>query len=488
MVDQLLRIGDPGARAPALLLQASIALWSEANADAAQVLRNAFEELSPTQPDAAAVIGIQLATLLAGLGKLHEATVVSSQVRGLPFSDPTLRLAAQCDFARASLLVGDRQPFDEFSGEMSPAELQELVAGPGTEMLYPLAQTWVFVEQFGLARRMLEAQVGFGRLKSAASALPWPMFILADLEWRVGNFADAKVYADEALALAEVTGVERLNAFGHAGRARVSAIEGDEQGCRVHARIATELAATLGQRPVEGYVNHALGLFELGRGHWTEAAEHLERNLELEAWTGLGSPAVVPWKADYVEALAQAGQSRQAWRVLEDLERQAHAVGCTSAMAAARRCRTLLGEDLADDLGEAAIAASEGFPIEQARAHLILGERLRRERRVAEARGHLRTAVQTFVRCGASPWAARAERELVAAGGRPRHGPALGQSLTHQELQISRLATEGATNKEIAAALFISQKTVEYHLQKVFSKLGAPNRTQAARLLAARDA
>jgi DNA-binding CsgD family transcriptional regulator len=169
--------------------------------------------------------------------------------------------------------------------------------------------------------------------------------------------------------------------------------------------------------------------------------------------------------------------------MLNDLERQGRAAGSPWAQAVSLRCRAILNDEDWETLGNQAITDLEGLPLDQGRAHLIVGERLRRVRQPNDARRHLRSAGQLFASCGATPWAARAERELNAAGGTSPRRRTSGQVLTNQELQVCRLAAEGATNKEIAAALFISQKTVEYHLQKAFSKLGATNRTQAARML-----
>jgi DNA-binding NarL/FixJ family response regulator len=122
--------------------------------------------------------------------------------------------------------------------------------------------------------------------------------------------------------------------------------------------------------------------------------------------------------------------------------------------------------------------------LELARTHLLYGEWLRRERRRVDARDHLRTALEAFTEMGAEAFATRAEREMLATGERARKR-ALNtrDELTPQEVQISRLVAEGHTNREIAAQLFISPSTVEYHLHKMFRKLRVKSRTQLARRL-----
>jgi DNA-binding CsgD family transcriptional regulator len=147
------------------------------------------------------------------------------------------------------------------------------------------------------------------------------------------------------------------------------------------------------------------------------------------------------------------------------------------------RCRALLDGD--DDLFRAALALHEEDtrPFDVARTQLLYGEWLRRDKRKADARAQLRVALETFERIGAAPWAERAKMELTATGtvGRAaEHGPSA--SLTPQESQIVRLAAQGLSNKDIAAQLFLSARTVGHHLYKAYPKLGVVSRSELADL------
>ena len=150
------------------------------------------------------------------------------------------------------------------------------------------------------------------------------------------------------------------------------------------------------------------------------------------------------------------------------------------------RCRGLLadGPD-ADGHFEDALTlhGAGGRPFDAARTGLLYGEALRRRRRRAEARSHLRTALEAFERLGAAPWAERARAELRASGETARkRDPSSRAQLTPQELQIARFVGQGATNREIAAQLFLSPRTVDHHLRNVFAKLGISSRAELIRL------
>jgi DNA-binding CsgD family transcriptional regulator len=153
-------------------------------------------------------------------------------------------------------------------------------------------------------------------------------------------------------------------------------------------------------------------------------------------------------------------------------------------VAVLARCRALVGDGDVREQFETALALDASLsPFQQARTELLYGEWLRRERQLRDARRHLRRAAELFRRVGAPPWEQRAEAELRATGERTRRrDPSTLDRLTPQELQVAGYVAAGMTNRQIAAQLYLSPRTIDYHLRKVFSKLGVASRTELARM------
>jgi DNA-binding CsgD family transcriptional regulator len=187
---------------------------------------------------------------------------------------------------------------------------------------------------------------------------------------------------------------------------------------------------------------------------------------------------------ELAEAASRTGDRALLESALEWLSERTGVISSEWAKGIEARVRALLSEgEVAESLYGESIVHLSGprVRLELARTHLLYGEWLRRERRRLDARKHLRTALEAFTSMGAEAFAGRAERELLATGehARKRTVDTLDQ-LTPQEERVARLAAKGATNREIAAQLFISPSTVEYHLRKAFRKLDVKSRTQLA--------
>ena len=184
---------------------------------------------------------------------------------------------------------------------------------------------------------------------------------------------------------------------------------------------------------------------------------------------------------DLIEAAARCDELLVAQQALNRLKERAEASGAPWGLGWLARSQALLAGDAAEPLYRQAIDHLEQTAVlpEIARTRLLYGEWLRRQRCRRDARARLRTAYDMFTQMGAGGFASRASAELAATGERPRRrSPETVQTLTSQEAQVARLVAEGGTNRDVAAELFISPATVEYHLRKVYQKLQVTSRTQ----------
>jgi DNA-binding CsgD family transcriptional regulator len=187
---------------------------------------------------------------------------------------------------------------------------------------------------------------------------------------------------------------------------------------------------------------------------------------------------------DVVEAAARANQLEEAADHLARFQEWVEQFPTPARSSLLARCQALAAESDAEPRFMRSIELAEALsPLERARSELLYGEWLRRERRRVDARAHLRTALELFQRLSLPPWEERARAELRASGETARRrDPSSRDQLTPQELQIAHLVTEGMTNREIGAQLFLSPRTIDYHLRKVFAKLQIASRTDLARM------
>ena len=191
-----------------------------------------------------------------------------------------------------------------------------------------------------------------------------------------------------------------------------------------------------------------------------------------------GLPAVT----DAVEAAVRAGRQAEAAGRLVMVHDWVAMAPTQARRALLARCQALVGErDPGEAFAEACELASALSPLQRARTELLYGEWLRRERQRSGARVHLHAALELFQRLGAVPWSERAEAELRATGETARRRDTSAAQLSSQEFQIAGLVAEGLTNRDIAAQLYLSPRTIDYHLRKVFSKLGIGSRTELIR-------
>ena len=346
----------------------------------------------------------------------------------------------------------------------------------------------LFLREAGTERSLLEPVLRTARARTAVGALPFILNLVARDQATTDRWALAEATYQEATGLARESGQQAELTFGLAGLAWLQARRGREQECRRCAAEALRLAAELGMRLHEVWATTALGELELGLGDAAQAAGHFERVQRLLADLGITDVDLSPG-ADLADAYLRLGRHEEAQRVAAQFAAAADAKGQPWSLARAFRCRGLLAADggFAEAFEQALVQhAMTPDSFEAARTRLAYGERLRRSRNRVLAREQLRAAAEVFERLDAQPWASRARAELTATGEtrRPRD-PSTLEELTPQELQIAVLLTSGRTTREAAAALFLSPKTVEYHLRHVYQKLGIHSREELGRRLAA---
>lgn len=304
-----------------------------------------------------------------------------------------------------------------------------------------------------------------------------------------GEWTAARASAMEGLKLAHDMGQSRRAAFLSSLLAMLAACIGDEGECQAWLSEYLRLDGNISA--VRNHEDHYLALVDLSHGQFSRARERLV-GLKQRWWNDGTEFTFLP---DLAEAGIRSGDPDHAYQALASFEVWLNLTSQPWAHAVAHRCRALLSDDAhAEPHYCAAVAGhqDDGRPFEQARTHLLYGEWLRRRRRRSDARLHLTTAYQIFVKLGARTWVQRAATELVAAGtapfGHPAQPTGVLSRLTTQELQVAQLAAGGLSNRDIAAQLFLSPRTVGYHLYKAYPKLGIGSRTELARLLATEQA
>jgi len=321
--------------------------------------------------------------------------------------------------------------------------------------------------------QLANAVVRKARYAGALAVLPPALVYRAGVHVQAGEFATAATLIEEANSIAAATGYTPLK-YHSLSLACWRGIPADAAGL-IEAAVADGTAR--GEGRVLGAIGcltailyNGLGRYEEAFAAAREACEHEDRG--IYGWCLI----------ELVEAAARTGEQQVAAEAVQRLEERAGASGTDWGLGTLARAQALLAEDeRADSLFNEAIErlARTRIVVHHARSHLVYGEWLRRVNRRGDARRHLSEAHQMFTRMGAQAFAGRARRELVATGEKVRKQPVVaGAELTAQETQIARLAGDGLTNHEIGAQLFISAHTVEWHLRKVFAKLGITSRRQ----------
>jgi DNA-binding CsgD family transcriptional regulator len=443
-----------------------------------------------------------------GAAPERAAAMLAEAALACLYAGDPVRMLAAAEQARAAL-AADSSPRARFLVAMS-AGMAAILGGDaaaGAEALHEavaLAEgtaclredlrliPWLtlgpmFLRQTGAGRPLLEHAVRMARRRAAVGALPFVLNLIARDQAASDRWAAAGATYQEAIELARESGQQAELTFGLAGLAWLQARRGREHESRACAAEALSLSHELGMGIHEIWVTAALGELELGLGNTVRAGEHFERQERLLRERAITDADLSP-AADLTDVYLRVGREEEARRAAAACMAAASAKGQPWPLARALRCQGLLAPDASfAQHFEQALRLHEQTPdgFEAGRTRLAYGERLRRARNRMLARDQLRAAADIFEDLDARPWAARAAAELAATGEtrRPRD-PSTIEELTPQELRIALLLAAGRTTRETAAALFLSPKTVEYHLRHVYQKLGIHSREELEQALA----
>jgi DNA-binding CsgD family transcriptional regulator len=474
-------VSEPRLRANVAHLRGVIELRRGVPANAFTILAAGSAEVAPVDP-------------VKALAMLLPASEAASYA-----GDVTLTIEAA---RRAAALPRGQQRIDQFTLDMlvGIGSLLEGDTARGAPLLREattLAQTFDDPSRLGYAgaaARYLGDDTAthdfYARAVARARAtgelvlLPYLLESLAVAEVAAGRYAAATASASEGLRLARETGQESSVCQNLSTLALLAAMQGRQDACRSYAAEALERAVPRGLRLQAASANWALALLDLASSRPSEA---LARLTTLASGSETGHPVIALLSVpDLIEAAVRANQTERGQTALAGFEQWAAHTAPPWALALVPRCRGLLSAGAAADRHFAEALRLHGpssRPFDRARTQLLYGEALRRARRRVDAREHLRAAFTTFEQLGASPWAERARTELRVSGETARQrNPSTLDQLTPQELQIVRFVGEGATNRDVAAQLFLSPRTIDYHLRQVFTKLGISSRAELIRL------
>ena len=476
---------DPDLRSAIDLEQCRLQLWTQPPAHIRERLARLAADVENRQPHLAA--DMLLAAAQASLLVYDAANALDSSVRAEQLAMGNARLVAKAAVTQALAYTQIGRPVEaEALLTTARTELEREDGLSVDQLVLNAGLCYMALERFSDARVLIERVVAVARAASAAGLLAVQLPWLAALGILDGKWSAALADADEAVRLCEETGWEGYRISAAIARARIHAYLGRPESSEL-VDSARRSAEAFGEHQIAAIAVASLGVLHLGRGEHSEAVAALE---EAMALTGRDAPPQLRGQLlpDLVEAYARAGRTASAQASLAELQQLRSAQQRASWQARIARCRALLGDGDLDNLQAEALSwhAKAAMPFELARTQLCFAELLRRRRRRADARNLLRKALDGFEALGCAPWAERTRQELAATGmtvaTRASTSP-LAQ-LTAQELQVALAVAKGLTNQEVAATLFLSVKTVEYHLSNVYRKLAVRSRAQLVRKVA----
>jgi DNA-binding CsgD family transcriptional regulator len=474
--------GDPALLARVATLRGQVQLRAGLLSEAVGTLCDGADLVAGTDGQAALEM-LYTATEAAGdAGDAHVVLGIAARARRIDPPTAQARLLHDWLTGVADILSGDV--------DRGGATLRAAADDPAR----PDTPRWLMWEAYGAMYlgdvdrmiRLFGTAARRARAEGSLEDLPLVLHGVSVAETIRGRYPDAGAAADEGLRLARETGQESTECLNLAALTVLAALRSDERRCREYADSALALGVPRRFGLAVGRTQWALAVLDLGAGRPAAALPRLRAI--AEAAPGSGHFLIALYATpDLVEAAVRCGDLETARQAVAKLEVLVANSPDPSSGAWLARCQGLLAEPVpaVKHLREALRLYDLGQErFERARTELLLGTALRRAKRRTEAREALRSALATFDVLDARDWAGHTRRELRALGEAPASARRVGLTgLTPQELQIARLVSDGASNREIAAQLFLSPRTVEYHLYKLYPKLGIGSRTELARLV-----
>jgi DNA-binding CsgD family transcriptional regulator len=472
-------------RAEALLVLAKILSYDVGEAVATPMREQALGEASGSRV-LQARIHIEIAKLgnsdLSYAARHAEAGLALAQRAGDPGLAGEALVQKMCmDFWTGhGLAVELGEQAIELERETRPARVED-------RAVMMLGECLKQADRFEEARHWFGQALQTAREEGDESSLLNMLAHMADLECWAGNWAAAERYAATSRDVAEQVGQRAWRSIPLYVRALVDAHLGRLDAARAEAGDGLSVATAARDPWMLMLLSAALGFTELTAGNLEPAEASLSRAVELGDRIGLAEPSAWRFHANHIEAVIGLGDLDRAERLLGRLDGQGRATGRAWTLATAARCRGLLlaargdtggaGQALEQALGHHQQLA---MPFELGRTLLVMGQVQRRAKHKRAAKDHLQRAQQIFESLPAPPWAGRARAELSRLGLRP---PAP-LTLTATEERVAALAAAGHTNRQVAQALFVSTRTVEANLTRVYRKLGISARAQLSAAIA----
>ena len=372
--------------------------------------------------------------------------------------------------------AGPKKRAASLSSRFSPAALSRRMRTPAA----------LVVGAFDLGSDFLAAAVDGLRTEGRLGHLPRLLTLYSSMAARLGDWDVALTAADEARRLAEEFAEPQWAAAAHTAISLVAAMRGDEQEADHMAARAEKVAEPAGANITMAFAQFGKVLAALATGRYADAYASADRLFDPA--DSAYHPVISSWLiADLAEAARHLDRLEAARARVAQVEAGVGERPGTWVALGLRHARALVAEptEAGDRFDEALAADLTRWPFQRARVQLAYGQWLRRNRRVAESRGLLRAARDTFDALGCAPWSEKARRELRASGERSRRRvPEARDQLTPQELQIAQLAAEGLSNREIGQRLYLSHRTISTHLYRIFPKLGITSRAELGAVLA----